>query len=236
MDPLTLLILGLPQGTWASTYTRTSKVRKKPQAPSDGGWSSIFSISTPLFFFFFFSLPLFPVLLLFLGLQLHVVAPTFPFLFVPSCYTSTKEANMTRISSPCLFLFPYYNRSYATNNKIDQGHSSRLLFPTNWHQRLGNGSAGFKCHDHYYTYKQNRNKVRKTNKNTRKKDVRGALWQQQGLPCLLWCFFSFFNSKVLKPYLGFNSLWSFTWKTSTKHYFHQVSRLRFVNKQCLHYK
>ncbi len=198
MDPLTLLILGLPQGTWTSTYTRSLKVRKKPQAPSDGGWSSIFSTSTPLFFIFYFSLPLFPVLLLFLGLQLHVVAPTFPFLFVPSCYTSTKEANMTRISSPYLFLFPCYNRSYTTNNKIDQGHSSRLLFPTNWHQRLGNGNGGFKCHDRYYTCKQNRNKVRKINKNTRKKDVRGALWQQQCKAFLVYCDVVFFLFSALR--------------------------------------
>ncbi len=119
MDPLTLLILGLPQGTWASTYTWTSKVRKKPQAPSDGGWSSIFSTSTP-------------------------------------------------------------------------------LFPTNWHQRLGNGSGGFKCHDRYYTCKQNRNKVRK------KKIQERKTW---GGPCdnnkafLVYCdvFFLFSTLRYSSP-------------------------------------
>jgi hypothetical protein len=31
-------------------------------------------------------------------------------------------------------LLPRCNHSYATNNKIDQGHPSPLLLPVNWHQ------------------------------------------------------------------------------------------------------
>jgi hypothetical protein len=51
----------------------------------------------------------------------------------------------------------------------------------------------------------------KKNRNTRKKDIRGAPCDNN-MALLAFCdvFFSLINSRVFMPYLGFNFSWSFT--------------------------
>jgi hypothetical protein len=99
------------------------------------------STPPPIFFFFFLSFSFYS-----LGYNYMLQLLLFRSYLLPPTKTSTKKANMTKISSPCLFFLLCCNRNYATNNKIDQGHSSHLLLPTNWHQWPSSGSGSFDYH------------------------------------------------------------------------------------------